>query len=156
MIGNTPMVDVSNLSPNPNVRILAKMEMQNPFGSVKDRIAKDMIEAAEADGALRPGPDHPRTIVGQHGHRACGHRPDQGLPDQDHDARERLDRTTSDAARSSVPRSSSRPVARGRTAPSHVRKVLAAEHPEWYFPYQYANDANPARPLRGHRPGDRS
>ena len=44
MIGNTPMVDVSNLSPNPDVRILAKMEMQNPFGSVKDRIAKRMIE----------------------------------------------------------------------------------------------------------------
>ena len=36
MVGNTPMVDVSNLSPNPDVRILAKMEMQNPFGSVKD------------------------------------------------------------------------------------------------------------------------
>ena len=55
MIGNTPLVDVSNLSPNPNVRILAKMEMQNPFGSVKDRIAKYMIEAAEADGRLQPG-----------------------------------------------------------------------------------------------------
>ena len=47
LIGNTPIVDVSNLSPNPNVRILAKLEMQNPFGSVKDRIAKAMIEAAE-------------------------------------------------------------------------------------------------------------
>ena len=47
MIGNTPMVDVSVLSPNPGVRILAKMEMQNPFGSVKDRIAKAMIEDAE-------------------------------------------------------------------------------------------------------------
>ena len=55
MIGNTPLVDVSNLSPNPNVRILAKMEMQNPFGSVKDRIAKRMIETAEADGILTPG-----------------------------------------------------------------------------------------------------
>ena len=42
MIGNTPLVDVSNLSPNPRVRILAKMEMQNPFGSVKDRIAKPL------------------------------------------------------------------------------------------------------------------
>ena len=50
LIGNTPMVDVSNLSPNPNVRILAKLERQNPFGSVKDRIAKAMIEAAEKDG----------------------------------------------------------------------------------------------------------
>ena len=55
LIGNTPIVDVSELSPNPNVRILAKLEMQNPFGSVKDRIAKSMIEAAERDGALRPG-----------------------------------------------------------------------------------------------------
>ena len=55
MIGNTPMVDVSVLSPNPNVRILGKMEMQNPFGSVKDRIAKAMIEAAEQEGLLSPG-----------------------------------------------------------------------------------------------------
>ena len=55
MIGNTPVVDVSNLSPNPDVRILAKMEMQNPFGSVKDRIGLAMIEAAEREGALRPG-----------------------------------------------------------------------------------------------------
>jgi cysteine synthase len=55
LIGNTPIVDVSNLSPNPDVRLLAKLEMQNPFGSVKDRIAKAMIEAAERDGGLRPG-----------------------------------------------------------------------------------------------------
>ena len=59
MIGNTPMVDVSNLSPNPKVRILAKMEMQNPAGSVKDRIAKAMILEAEADGTLTPG----KTII---------------------------------------------------------------------------------------------
>ena len=55
LIGNTPMVDVSNLSPNPSVRIIAKLEMQNPFGSVKDRIAKGMIEQAEKDGSLQPG-----------------------------------------------------------------------------------------------------
>ena len=59
MIGNTPLVDVSNLSPNRNVRILGKMEMQNPFGSVKDRIAKAMIETAEKDGRLTPG----QTII---------------------------------------------------------------------------------------------
>jgi cysteine synthase len=59
LVGNTPIVDVSNLSPNPNVRILAKLEMQNPWGSVKDRIAKAMIEAAEKDGSLLPG----QTIV---------------------------------------------------------------------------------------------
>ena len=55
MIGATPMVDVSRLSPNPNVRLLAKMEGQNPGGSVKDRIARQMILEAEADGTLRPG-----------------------------------------------------------------------------------------------------
>ena len=59
MIGNTPMVDVSRLSPNPNVRIVAKLESQNPFGSVKDRIARQMIEAAEKDGRLQPG----QTII---------------------------------------------------------------------------------------------
>jgi [CysO sulfur-carrier protein]-thiocarboxylate-dependent cysteine synthase len=55
MIGNTPMVDVSRLSPNPDVRIVAKLEGQNPFGSVKDRIAKSMIEHAEKSGQLQPG-----------------------------------------------------------------------------------------------------
>ena len=55
LIGNTPMVDVTRLSPNPNVRIIAKLESQNPFGSVKDRIAKQMIEQAEKDGTLQPG-----------------------------------------------------------------------------------------------------
>ena len=58
-IGNTPMIDVSPLSSNPDVRIIAKLESQNPFGSVKDRIAKQMIEQAEKDGLLTPG----QTIV---------------------------------------------------------------------------------------------
>jgi len=55
LIGDTPLVEVSRLSPNPGVRILVKLEGQNPGGSVKDRIAKFMIEAAEADGTLTPG-----------------------------------------------------------------------------------------------------
>ena len=55
LIGNTPIVDVSNLSPNPRVRLIAKLEGQNPFGSVKDRIAKSMIDQAIADGSLKPG-----------------------------------------------------------------------------------------------------
>ena len=59
LIGHTPLVDVSTLSPNPEVRILAKLESQNPFGSVKDRIAKAMIEDAEKHGHLTPG----QTIV---------------------------------------------------------------------------------------------
>src|SRR4051812_45431465 len=55
LIGNTPLVGVHALSPNPDVRIWAKLEGQNPGGSSKDRIARKMIELAEADGRLRPG-----------------------------------------------------------------------------------------------------
>ena len=55
LIGNTPLVEVSALSPTPGVRILVKLEGQNPGGSVKDRIALAMVTAAEADGRLRPG-----------------------------------------------------------------------------------------------------
>src|ERR1700704_5343164 len=55
MVGDTPLVDLTELSPKPDVRILAKLEGQNPTGSVKDRIAVSMVEAAEADGTLRPG-----------------------------------------------------------------------------------------------------
>ena len=55
LIGNTPLVDVSNLSPKPGVRLLAKLENQNPFGSVKDRIALSMIDQAIKEGALVPG-----------------------------------------------------------------------------------------------------
>ena len=54
-IGNTPLVELPNLSPSPDVRFFAKLEGQNPTGSVKDRIAKYMIEAAERDGKLTPG-----------------------------------------------------------------------------------------------------
>ncbi|HEX7134850.1 MAG TPA: pyridoxal-phosphate dependent enzyme, partial [Iamia sp.] len=52
LIGETPIVDVSQLSPNPRVRLLAKLEGGNPAGSVKDRIARQMIDEAEADGTL--------------------------------------------------------------------------------------------------------
>ncbi len=50
--GNTPLVEIRNLNPNPNVKILAKIEAQNPGGSVKDRVAASMIAAAEASGEL--------------------------------------------------------------------------------------------------------
>jgi len=55
LVGNTPMVGVHQLSPNPDVRIFAKLEGQNPGGSSKDRIALRMVQMAEADGTLRDG-----------------------------------------------------------------------------------------------------
>ena len=58
-IGNTPIVELQNMSPKEGVRIFAKLEGQNPTGSVKDRIALKMIDRAEADGELSPS----RTIL---------------------------------------------------------------------------------------------
>ncbi len=54
-IGNTPLVELKSFSPHPGVQIFAKLEGTNPTGSVKDRIAKKMVEEAEADGKLKPG-----------------------------------------------------------------------------------------------------
>ena len=77
LIGNTPLVDVSSLSPNPDVRILAKLEGQNPGGSVKDRIALSMIEDAEQTGQARPGSDAHRAVVRQHRDRHGSRVPDR-------------------------------------------------------------------------------
>ena len=63
-IGNTPLVDISELSPNPRVQVLIKLEGLNPAGSVKDRAAKSMIEEAEKNGSLRSGPAHPGIVLG--------------------------------------------------------------------------------------------
>jgi cysteine synthase B len=59
LIGNTPLVKISKLNPNPNVTIYAKLEGNNPGGSIKDRIALKMLEQAEAEGALKEG----KTII---------------------------------------------------------------------------------------------
>src|SRR6202451_1537685 len=55
LIGETPLVDISSLSPNPLARLFIKLEGQNPGGSVKDRVALSMVEQAERDGRLVPG-----------------------------------------------------------------------------------------------------
>jgi cysteine synthase len=55
LVGNTPLVELKRLAPKPTVRLYAKLEGQNPTGSIKDRVAKAMIDAAEAAGELQPG-----------------------------------------------------------------------------------------------------
>src|SRR3982751_3150694 len=55
LVGNTPLVELPRLSPKPSVRLYAKLEGQNTTGSIKDRVALAMIEAAEAAGELEPG-----------------------------------------------------------------------------------------------------
>src|SRR5437660_1279982 len=63
LIGNTPLVEMPRMSPNPNVHLYAKLEGQNPTGSVKDRIALFMIRQAEEDGLLDPAQPTRKTIL---------------------------------------------------------------------------------------------
>ena len=88
-IGNTPLVELPRLSPKPGVRIWAKLEGRNPTGSVKDRVAKAMIDDAEERGRDRARPDDPRADLGQHRNLAGDDLPAQGLPAQGRDARQR-------------------------------------------------------------------
>src|SRR5204862_5368597 len=54
-IGHTPLIELKRFSPKPGVRIWAKLESRNPTGSVKDRVARAMIEEAEEKGLIHPG-----------------------------------------------------------------------------------------------------
>jgi [CysO sulfur-carrier protein]-thiocarboxylate-dependent cysteine synthase len=151
MIGNTPLVDVSNLSPNPNVRILGKMEMQNPFGSVKDRIAKSMIEMAEKDGRLKPGQTIIEPSSGNTGIAMAAIAQLRGYPIKilmpesvSIERRQMLEVFGAEVILTPGGEGSNGAVARA--------KVMAAEHPEWAFLYQYANDANPMAHYEGTGP----
>ena len=68
-IGNTPLVELDRVNPNPRVRLLAKLEGSNPGGSVKDRIALEMVRDGLERGALRPGKTILEATSGQHRHR---------------------------------------------------------------------------------------
>ena len=142
MIGNTPIVDVSSLSPNPDVRILAKMEGQNPGGSVKDRIALSMIEEAEADGTLTPGRIIIEPSSGNTGiamamiSRIRGYHLKIVLPENvSIERRQLLEVYGAEIIPS--------PGSEGSNGAVRRAQALAAEHPDWVFLYQYANEANP-------------
>ena len=141
MIGNTPMVDVSVLSPNPRVRILAKLESQNPFGSVKDRIARQMIEQAEKDGSLRPGQTIIEPSSGNTGialaaiARSKGHPIKILMPTSvSIERRQMLEVFGAEVILT--------PGEEGSNGAVKRAMALAAEHPEWCFLYQYGNDNN--------------
>ncbi|MEM7286761.1 MAG: pyridoxal-phosphate dependent enzyme [Actinomycetota bacterium] len=142
LIGNTPIVDVSQLSPNPEVRILAKLESQNPAGSVKDRIAKAMIDDAEADGTLTPGatilePSSGNTgialamICQQRGYTLKIVLPENVSPER----RQLLQVWGAEIIDS--------PGSQGSNGAVRLAQELAMDHPEWVFLYQYGNNANP-------------
>lgn len=142
LIGNTPMVDVSVLSPNPRVKIYAKLEGQNPGGSIKDRIALSMIEAAERDGRLKPGsvliePSSGNTGIGLAMICALkGYHIKIVLPGNVSIERRQMIEVFGAEIIDS-------PGSEGSNGAVKMAQELAAANPEWVFLYQYANPANP-------------
>ncbi|MEO5724624.1 MAG: PLP-dependent cysteine synthase family protein [Ilumatobacteraceae bacterium] len=151
MIGNTPMLDVSMLSPNPSVRIVAKLESQNPFGSVKDRIARSIIEQAEKEGWLQPGQTILEPSSGNTGIALAAIARVKGYPikivmpaNVSVERRQMLAVFGAEIITT--------PGAEGSNGAVRRAQELALEHPEWYFPYQYGNDANPRAHYEGTGP----
>jgi len=151
LIGNTPVVDVSALSPTPGVRIVAKLEGSNPGGSIKDRVALNMVREAEADGTLTPG----RTIIepssGNTGialamiARTRGYPIKIVLPENvSVERRQALEVWGAEIILS--------PGAEGSNGAVRRAQAMADEHPEWAFLYQYANEANPRAHYEGTGP----
>ncbi len=151
LIGNTPLVDVSQLSPNPRVRILAKLEGQNPGGSVKDRAAKWMVEEAEKDGSLSAGQQIIESSSGNTGialamiAKVKGYALKVVLPENvSVERRQSLEVWGAEIIGT--------PGSEGSNGAMRRAQALAAEHPDWWFPYQYANPANPRAHYEGTGP----
>jgi cysteine synthase B len=142
LIGNTPVVDISQLSPNPKVSILIKLEGQNPGGSVKDRVALSMIEDAESRGLLVPGsvliePSSGNTGIGMALIcRVKGYKLKVVMPTNVSKERRDLLRIWGAEIIDS-------PASQGSNGAVKMARQIASDHPEWVFLYQYANQANP-------------
>jgi cysteine synthase len=140
-LGHTPLVGLPNLSPSADVRLWAKLEDRNPTGSVKDRPALRMIEAAEAEGRLTPGCTVLEPTSGNTGislAMACrlkGYTLICVMPENTSVERRQLLEMYGAEIRSS-------PAAGGSNEAVAVAKRLAAENPDWVMLYQYGNPAN--------------
>lgn len=151
LIGDTPLVDVSALSPNPAVRLLVKLEGANPGGSVKDRVALSLVEDAERRGALAPGATLLEPSSGNTGIglalvcRVKGYQLKVVLPaNVSVERRQLLGVWGAEIIES--------PGAEGSNGAVRLARRLAEEHPEWVFLYQYANPANPQAHYEGTGP----
>ena len=143
-IGNTPIVDISRFSPSPQVRLLAKLESQNPTGSVKDRVALSLIDQAEQDGLLVRGsggvilePTSGNTGIGlaMIG-RLRGYQVKVVMPESVSAERiQLLEGFGAEVIFSAAEK--------GTNESINVAKELAQENPSWFMPYQYGNSANP-------------
>ena len=146
-IGETPLVGIPRLSPTPGVRLWAKLEGNNPTGSLKDRIAKKMIEVAEADGSLTPE----RTILeptsGNTGialamvARRKGYKLTVVIPDNASEERIRL----LELFGAEIVYS---PGDKGTNGSIEVARALARDD-RYFMPFQYGNPANPLAHYEG-------
>jgi cysteine synthase B len=140
-VGGTPLVGLPRLSPSRDVRLWAKLEDRNPTGSIKDRAALAMIEAAERDGLLRPGCTILEPTSGNTGislamaARLKGYRLVCVMPENTSVERWQLLRMWGAEIVAS-------PAAGGSNEAVRVATALADEHPDWVMLYQYGNPAN--------------
>jgi cysteine synthase B len=151
LIGNTPLVDVSQLSPNREVRILVKLEGHNPGGSVKDRIALSMVEEAEKEGVLTAGAALLEPTSGNTGiglalvSRLKGYHLRVVLPSNvSVERRQALELWGAEIIES--------PGGEGSNGAVRMAERLHNEHPEWVLLNQYANHVNPKAHYEGTGP----
>ncbi|MGH3343820.1 MAG: PLP-dependent cysteine synthase family protein, partial [Carbonactinosporaceae bacterium] len=140
-VGRTPLVGLPRLSPSSDVRLWAKLEDRNPTGSVKDRPALAMIEAAERDGLLTPGATLLEPTSGNTGislamaARLKGYRLVCVMPENTSaERRQLLEMWGAEIVFS--------PAAGGSNEAVRVAKGLAEDEPDWVMLYQYGNPAN--------------
>lgn len=150
-VGHTPLIGLPKLSPAPNVRLWAKMEDRNPTGSIKDRTAFAMIEAAEAEGRLKPGATILEPTSGNTGislamaAKTRGYKLICVMPENTSIERRQLLEMWGAEIISS-------PAAGGSNEAVRVAKELAAKHPDYVFLYQYGNPANTLAHYQGTGP----
>ncbi len=148
LVGSTPLVELPRLSPKPSVRLYAKLEGQNPTGSIKDRIAKAMIEAAEASGELEPGRPLLEPTSGNTGislalvAKLRGYPLTCVMPANVTEERRRLLRLYGAEIVDSPSEESSNGAVR-------LALELAERDPSFFMPFQYANEANPRAHYEG-------
>ncbi len=150
-VGHTPLVGLPTLSPSEDVRLWAKLEDRNPTGSVKDRPALWMIEAAERDGTLKPGDTILEPTSGNTGislamaAKLKGYKLICVMPENTSAERTQLLKMWGAEVRYS-------PAAGGSNEAVRVAKAIAQENPDWVMLYQYGNPANSEAHYRGTGP----
>ncbi len=147
-IGNTPLVELKRLSPKPGVRVWAKLESRNPTGSVKDRVARSLIEDAEARGAIRPGQTILEPTSGNTGISLAMICKRKGYPLKvvmpDNVTQERTQLLKMYGAEIVYS-----PGNKGSNGAVEMALELAAADSSYYMPYQYGNMANPLAHYNG-------